>query len=159
LQHEEFLDTSGDDPRRRFAESLIVVCGQTGAIVVYNQAFEKRIIGELADQFPDLSGPLLALNERVFDLLPVVRQYYYHPDMKGSWSIKNVLPCLVPELDYAQVGQVQDGTQAQAAYLEIINGSLENDEQAALIQDLREYCRLDTFAMVRIAEALKDCTT
>ncbi len=159
LQHEEFLDTSGDDPRRRFAESLIAVCGSTGAIMVYNQAFEKRIIRELADRFPDLSGPLLALNERVFDLLPVVRKYYYHPDMKGSWSIKNVLPCLAPELDYAQVGQVQDGTQAQAAYLEIINGSLEKGKRAALIHDLREYCRLDTFAMVRIAEALTEFTS
>lgn len=154
LQHEEFLDTSGTDPRRGFAESLITVCGGAGSIIVYNQSFEKRIIRELAAMFPDLSERLLALNERIFDLLPLVRRHYYHPAMKGSWSIKNVLPCLVPELNYAQIGQVQDGTQAQAAYLDIINVDTPGTDKAALTRDLREYCRLDTYAMVGIAEAL-----
>lgn len=155
LSHQEFLDTRGDDPRRAFAESVIKACGQSGPIVVYNASFEKRIIRECAEMFPDLSAQLLALNERVFDLLPVVRQHYYHPDMQGSWSIKKVLPCLVPELSYSEVGDVQDGTQAQAAYLDIISGELSSAKKNALITDLREYCKLDTLAMVAIQGRLR----
>lgn len=154
LKHRDFLDTSGNDPRRSFAEAVLEVCGETGPIIVYNQSFEKRIIKELAKLFPDLSGPLLALNERMLDLLPVVKKNYYHPQMKGSWSIKYVLPCLVPELSYAELGDVQDGTEAQKAYLEIIASNLDNSQRRALLNDLREYCKLDTYAMVAIVEKL-----
>jgi hypothetical protein len=158
LKHSDFLDTSGNDPRRSFAESVLEVCGDTGPIIVYNQSFEKRIIKELAILFPDLSGPLLALNERMFDLLPVVKKNYYHPQMKGSWSIKHVLPCLVPELSYAELGDVQDGTEAQKAYLEIIGSNSDNSERQALHNDLREYCKLDTYAMVAIVDKLCQST-
>jgi hypothetical protein len=152
LEHEEFLGTTGEDPRRAFAETLLTVCGEQGPIIVYNQSFEKRIIKELAACFPDLAGPLLALNERVFDLLPVVKQHYYHPAMKGSWSIKSVLSCLVPELSYKDLGRVQEGTMAQAVYLEMITGKLSGSEKEACRRDLLAYCELDTLAMVKIVE-------
>ncbi|MGD9000909.1 MAG: DUF2779 domain-containing protein, partial [Granulosicoccaceae bacterium] len=150
LAHEAFLDTSGEDPRRAFAETLLAACGEQGPIIVYNQAFEKRIIKELAACNPDLAPRLLALNERVFDLLPVVKHHYYHPAMKGSWSIKNVLSCLVPELSYKDLGRVQEGMMAQAVYLEIITSKLSGDETEASRQDLLDYCELDTLAMVKI---------
>lgn len=153
--HKEFLDVSGLDPRRLFAEALINTCGEFGPVIVYNQSFEKRIIKELAEQFEDLSEALLAINTRVFDLLPVVRKHYYHPDMKGSWSIKKVLPCLVPELSYETVGEVQDGIQAQQAYLQIYNGMLDSPEKDRLIEHMKAYCGLDTLAMVKIMDRLR----
>lgn len=155
LLHEEFLDVSGADPRRQFAETLLHSCGESGPIIVYNQSFEKRIIKELAQQFDDLAEQLLALNMRVFDLLPVVKNNYYHPDMKGSWSIKKVLPCLVPELSYEELGGVQDGTQAQQAYLKIYEGTLIPQELDKLIEDMKAYCALDTLAMVEILQRLQ----
>jgi hypothetical protein len=154
VAHHEFLDTTGSDPRRAFAEALLAVCGEAGPIIVYNQAFEKRIINELAATYADLSESLLALNGRIVDLLPIVRRSYYHPDMKGSWSIKSVLPCLAPELSYADLGAVQEGTQAQQAYFDLIGGELDADAAERLRQDLLDYCRLDTWAMVAIARKL-----
>ncbi|MGD8514931.1 MAG: DUF2779 domain-containing protein [Granulosicoccaceae bacterium] len=94
------------------------------------------------------------MNDRVFDLLPVVKQHYYHPAMKGSWSIKNVLSCLVPELSYKDLGSVQEGTMAQAVYLEIIGGKLNGDEIEESRQDLLDYCELDTLAMVKIVDKI-----
>lgn len=154
LEHEEFLDVSGNDPRRAFSEALLQTCKEEGPIIVYNQAFEKTVIKKLAEEFPDLERPLLALNERVFDLLPITQKYFYHPDMRGSWSIKKVLPCLVPELKYSDLGDVQDGTQAQQSYLDIIGDKRSADGKAKLTQDLRDYCKLDTLAMVEIFKAL-----
>ncbi|HEY5604698.1 MAG TPA: DUF2779 domain-containing protein [Gammaproteobacteria bacterium] len=155
LSHREFLDVSGREPRRQFAEALITACGERGPVIVYNQAFEKRVIKELAHRFPDLSGALLAINARVFDLLPVVKQHYYHPAMQGSWSIKKVLPCLVPELAYDALGEVQDGIEAQQAFLRIYNGDLTAQQRDQLVADLRAYCALDTLAMVKIAQRLQ----
>ncbi|MGB5275627.1 MAG: DUF2779 domain-containing protein [Gammaproteobacteria bacterium] len=151
-EHEEFLDVSGHDPRRKFAESLIAVCGTCGPVIVYNQQFEKGIIKYLATSFTDLSDALLAINQRVFDLLPVMKKYYYHPDMKGSWSIKKVLSCLLPEMRYADLGAVQDGLMAQSAYLDITAGKLSAKQTEALCADLREYCKLDTYAMLAIVD-------
>jgi hypothetical protein len=152
VQHEAFLDVSGDDPRRRFAESLIAACGTEGPIIVYNQTFEKGVINSLAAVFDDLSEPLRALNQRVFDLLPVMKKYYYHPGMKGSWSIKNVLSCLLPELRYSDLGEVQDGLMAQSAYLEMTGGNLSPEQKQSLYRDMQQYCELDTYAMLAIVD-------
>lgn len=152
--HEEFLDVSAEDPRRRFAESLIAACGTAGPVIVYNQSFEKGIIRSLASAYHDLSDQLLAINARVFDLLPVMKKYYYHPDMRGSWSIKNVLSCLLPELRYSDLGEVQDGLMAQSAYHEIVSGKLSTVEQDSLYADMLEYCKLDSYAMLAIIDKL-----
>ncbi len=156
IHHEEFLDVSGNDPRRDFAEAMIKTCKEEGPIIVYNQTFEKSVIKKLAKDFPDLEQPLLALNERIFDLLKVTQKYYYHPDMRGSWSIKKVLTCLVPELKYSDLGDVQDGTQAQQVYLDIIGDKRSTDGKARLTKDLLEYCKLDTLAMVEIVKSLNN---
>ena len=153
--HKEFLDVSGNDPRRSFAEALIESCGNAGPIIVYNETFEKGRIKELSNLFPDLAETLLELNERIFDLYPVVKKHYYHPDMKGSWSIKYVLPCLVPELNYKDLGAVQDGTQAQQAYFDLTANTLNEKEQKQLKNELLEYCKLDTLAMVEIVHKLE----
>lgn len=154
VTHEDFLDVSGEDPRRKFAEALIDTCATAGPVIVYNQTFEKGIIKALATEYNDLSDQLLAINARVFDLYPLLNQYYYHPAMKGSWSIKSVLSCLVPELSYADLGAVQDGLMAQSAYHEIISGKLSAAEKEALIMDMRDYCRLDTYAMLAIVDKI-----
>ena len=152
--HKDFLDVSGKDPRRKFAESLIAACGTEGPVIVYNQSFEKGIIKNLAGVYEDLSDQLLAINARVFDLLPIMKKYYYHPDMKGSWSIKSVLTCLVPELRYSDLGDVQDGLMAQSAYHEIISGKLSKEEKDSLYADMLDYCKLDTYAMLAVIDTV-----
>jgi hypothetical protein len=72
--------------------------------------------------------------------------------MKGSWSIKSVLTCLLPELRYSDLGEVQDGLMAQSAYLQIINGKLTKEKREALTADMLAYCKLDTYAMLAIVE-------
>lgn len=150
LHHEMFLDVSGDDPRHAFAESLIGALAKDGPVLVYNAAFEKGRIAEMSNLFPDLSLALLNINTRVVDLLPMARQHYYHPAMKGSWSIKAVLPTIAPDLQYEEL-EVGNGNEAQTAYSEIVNAKTMDDRKKQLIEGLREYCALDTLAMVRLA--------
>ncbi|MDI1294235.1 MAG: DUF2779 domain-containing protein [Methylobacter sp.] len=150
LQHLMFLDVSGNDPRRACAEQMIAALGNEGPVFVYYQAFEKGRIAELAALFPDLAPALLAINDRVVDLLPIARTNYYHPDMKGSWSIKAVLPTIAPDLDYTQLA-VDNGGAAQDAYREILHPDTPDVRKQELTEGLREYCKLDTLAMVRLA--------
>lgn len=153
LKERAFLDLSGDDPTRNFAESLLRSLGKRGPILVYNKGFEAGRVADLADWFPDLADVLLALNERMVDLLPITREHYYHPAMMGSWSIKKVLPTVAPELDYDELNDVADGGQAQLAYLEAIHPETPVDRRATLDTALRRYCGQDTIAMVRLLQA------
>ncbi len=150
LKHQEFLDLSGADPSKAFAKALIAACGERGPIFVYNAGFETARIRELSDRFHRLSKPLLALNERVVDLLPVARNHYYHPSQQGSWSIKAVLPALCPELRYGDLDGVQDGGMAMDAYLEALATQTSIERKAEIKRQLLAYCTLDTFAMVRM---------
>lgn len=154
LTHHDFLDTSGEPPMRRFAETLLQTLGERGTIFVYS-GYEERILGELAKAYADLAPGLEAAIDRLVDLHPIAKAHYYHPAMKGSWSIKAVLPTVAPDLDYGGLGEVRDGTAAQAAYAEIIDPATPEARRQALTQDLRDYCRLDTLAMVRLAHFLE----
>lgn len=149
INHQSFLDLSGNDPSEAFAKKLIETCGTHGAVFVYNAGFEKARIRELADRFPELKLPLLAINKRVVDLLPIARQHYYHPNQHGSWSIKKVLPAVAPDLSYGDLEGVQDGGMAMTAFLEAISTTDQN-RKSQIEQQLIKYCELDTYAMVRL---------
>jgi hypothetical protein len=153
LEHESFLDLSGKDPAKAFAEALIAACGERGPIFVYSAPFEMSRIRELAVRFPRLAAPLLAINTRIVDLLPIAREYYYHPSQQGSWSIKAVLPALCPDLTYDDLDGVQDGGMTMEAYMEAISPQTNTERKAAIKRQLLAYCTLDTFAMVRMWSA------
>ncbi len=151
LHHAEFLDLTGDPPMRRFAESMIRVLGESGPILVYS-SYEKRIIGDCIERFPDLQGSLSSIIDRLVDLLAVAQENYYHPDMHGSWSIKAVLPTIAPDLDYKELDGIQDGTAAAEGYLEAVREDTSSERKAELEDQLLKYCQFDTLALVRITQ-------
>lgn len=151
LQHKGFLDLTGDNPMCELAEALIDALGDTGPIFVYS-AFEKTVLKRLAAFCPNLEPSLMAATDRLEDFLPLMREYYYHPDMHGSWSIKYVLPTIAPELNYADLEEVQDGGGAQMAYLEACVLDKESERYESLRNNLLAYCQLDTLAMVRLVK-------
>lgn len=150
LKETSFLDLSGNDPSRNFAEALISACGTQGPVFVYNAGFETTRVRELAQRFSDLSEALLAIIARVVDLLPVAQNHYYHPSQQGSWSIKKVLPAAVPELSYDKLDGVQDGGMAMDAFIEAIQPETSTERKQMVEKQLLSYCGLDTYAMVRL---------
>ncbi len=154
LTHFEFLAESGVDPRIEFADRLIEDTRHCSHLLVYNKAFENRIIRELADYYPEKAGQLLQIVERVIDLMDVFKnKHYYNKKMNGSHSIKWVLPAMVPDLSYKNLA-IGNGGAAMNAFTEL---QYENDP--LLIEKTREalleYCCLDTYAMVKILERLR----
>lgn len=153
LTQQAFLDLSGKDPSKAFVLALINACDGTSPIFVYNAAFEKTRISELAARFPRMEKQLLALNERIVDLLPIAREYFYHPAQQGSWSIKAVLPALCPDLNYDDLEGVQHGGVAMDAFKEAIASQTTESRKAEIKQQLLNYCELDTYVMVRLWSA------
>ncbi len=145
-----FIDLSGKDPSKAFVEALVSACGDRGPVFVYNASFETARIKGLAKRFSKLKRFLLAINERVVDLLKIVEQHYYHPSQQGSWSIKKVLPAIAPDLSYEALEGVQDGRMAMNAFLEAISPDTAQGRKTQIEQQLLEYCSLDTYAMVRL---------
>ena len=151
LRHADFLDTSGTPPMRAVAESLLATLGTAGPILVYTD-YERRVLDGLASRFPDLAGRLNAAIARLVDLHPPTKQHYDHAALNGSWSLKAVLPTVAPDLDYAKLGEVQDGLAAQRAYTQASAPSTSASRRDSLRRALLDYCRQDTLALVRLVE-------
>ena len=149
LLHDEFLDLSGAPPMRPLAEKMIDCLGGSGPVLMYTN-YEKGVIKGLIEMFPDLEEPLQAIIDRLFDLHPIVKAHYYHPKMLGSWSIKAVLPAMVPGMSYAGLEGINEGSGASDGYLEAIRPGTHPARKAELEEQLLRYCRFDTQAMVEI---------
>ena len=120
-----------------------------GVVVVYSQSFEETRLKELARDFPEHAAGLNRVISRLFDLLPIFREHYFHPDLNASWSIKKILPTIAPELSYANLVEVQDGGSAQHAYLESIS-TVDEHRRSDLRERMLAYCKRDTEAMLRM---------
>lgn len=158
LLHKEFLGESGTDPRRALAEQLCADIPLDVCTTAYNKSFECSRIKELAEMYPDLADHLLNISDNIKDFLDPFRDgYYYTKDMGGSFSIKVVLPALFPgdpDLDYHKLDQIHNGGEAMTIFPQICKMS--PADQKITRENLLKYCRLDTFAMVKVWQALKD---
>ena len=102
LEHKEFLAKDGVDPREEIAKRLVEDIPSNVTVLAYNMGFEKGVIRKLANLFEQYSHGLMAIHDNCKDLMiPFQNKDYYHPNMKGSYSIKYVLPSLVPEFENA----------------------------------------------------------
>jgi len=153
-RHYSFLAGGIDDPRPKLLSELNGMLGDQGSIVVYNQAFEKGVLKELAQAFPDYSSWVENVSERIVDLLVPFRGfYYYHPAQKGSTSIKIVLPVLTGK-SYEEM-EISGGEEASLAFLEATYGDVPEEVRTKIRGDLEKYCGLDTEGMVWIVECLR----
>jgi hypothetical protein len=150
LSHAAFLDLSGKDPAESLAAALILHCGDHGPVFAYNAGFERGRIASLADRFAYKSAELWAIHARMVDLMPIAKKHYYHPSQQGSWSLKRVLPAVVPELSYDALDGVADGGMAMEVYHEAIHTDTSAERKAQIEQELLVYCKLDTYALVRL---------
>ena len=157
LEHFEFLVEVGADPRYELALNLIKFIPQDACVLAYNMSFEKRVIRRLAEIYPQISNELMAIHSNIKDLMaPFVSKSYYHPKMRGSYSIKYVLPSLVPEFEsaYNDLNLIHHGGEAMQAYEAM--AYMPAKERDAYKKALLAYCKLDTLAMVKVLEKLRE---
>jgi predicted RecB family nuclease len=152
LEHREFLHEQAGDPRQDFCRTLVNALGGEGSIFVYTE-YEARIMTSLAEDFPWYRDRLLSSLGRMKDLCAIVRAHYYHPAFRGSFSLKSVLPAVVPSMAYDELA-IQEGNQASLEYLRMMDPSTSPEERAGIKVALLTYCGYDTLAMVRIREEL-----
>ena len=148
--HFEFLFSGALDPSLELVKSLQSHIGLSGTIIVWNKKFECKINEEIAKRLPDYKIFIDGVNARVYDLMDIfAKQYYVDKKFKGKVSIKNVLPVLVPELSYKSL-QIQEGGTASQKWNEMTTGGISQTEKEKIIKNLKEYCKLDTYAMYAI---------
>lgn len=150
VRHSEFLADATESQERLLAERLVEVLGVDGSIAVYT-SFEDRQINGLIDKFPDLAEPLNAIRKRLVDFMKIIKTHVYHPALAGSFSLKKVVPALVPEVGYEGLA-VADGDNAMAMFARMARGEIEAVAEAR--EQLLAYCKMDTFVMVRLHDVL-----
>ena len=158
LKHKEFLGVSGEDPRRALAEQLVADIPENACVLAYNRGFERGRIKELSKLFPDLADKLMKIHANIQDLIdPFHHGHYYNKAIGNSFSIKSVLPAMFPndpELDYHNLEGVHNGGEAMNLFPLIKD--LPPAEQEIARKNLLKYCELDTYAMVKIWQKLRE---
>jgi len=152
-RHVEFLSDGVSDPRIEFIENLLSSLQPDACILVWNKTFERLRLQELAAAFPEKSGTIRQIILNIRDLMaPFQNMSIYHSKFNGSHSIKNVLPVLVPELNHSDLA-ISSGDVAADSWLQMIRTESE-DEKETLKSQLKDYCCLDTFGMIKIMEKM-----
>jgi Domain of unknown function(DUF2779) len=156
LVHKEFLHPAREDPSELFIRSLRENVGLNGSVIVWNKTFESGVNQAIARRLPEFQGFVADLDNRIYDLEKIFsKQLYVHKGLHGKTSIKNVLTVLAPNLNYSSL-DIHEGGAALVAWNEIISGRLSNAECNKLLDALRGYCGMDSYAMYAIWRALRD---
>lgn len=155
VTHQEFLaEADGSDPRVPFIEALLAAVGTEGTIITYSMYEFTNVNEPLAQQYPQYAERLRALKDRAWDLCAVVRSTTYHPEFRGSFSIKDVLPALVPDMSYEGMA-IANGLAVAPAWDRLLHDkSMTPAERSELRTNLLDYCGQDTMAMVRVLGVL-----
>jgi hypothetical protein len=154
LRHAEYLHKENSNPLENLSKTLQSQIGNSGSIITWNMSFEKGCNDTIGLHLPEYSEFYKNLNERIVDLMsPFSNGWYADKDFKGSASIKNVLPVMVPDLSYKKLG-IHEGATAQRLWMEAVLDGKRDGEKEQILSDLVEYCGLDTLAMVEIYRKL-----
>ena len=161
IEHKEFLaEVDDEDFIRTFAESMISNLPEDGSVIVYNKSFESSVNRKIGELYPEYADEMARINGNIVDfMVPFKDRNYYSKEMQGSYSIKYVLPALYPDdedLDYDNLRGVHNGGEAFNAFLSLKGKSKEEQEETR--EDLLEYCKLDTLAMVKLWDKFKEVT-
>ncbi|WP_053001207.1 DUF2779 domain-containing protein [Kosmotoga pacifica] len=161
LRHIEYIfEEPSRDCSLELAHRLVEATKDCKSIIVYHASFEKNIIKRLSEKFaehPELNQSLKGLLNRIIDLEVIVSENLYYPEFKGSFSVKKVLPALVPELGYENM-PVSNGDDASYIFANIAMGYYDSEQEERMKINLLEYCKLDTLAMVKIQDKLEELT-
>jgi len=154
--HAQWLADGPEDPCEPLARALVEACRGARQVLTYT-SYEATQIKNLIARVPALAAELEELLGRLFDLKRIVQDYVYHPDFQGSLSIKKVLPALVPDLGYSDLAIAEGGAaSSEIARMLLRPETFAPGEREALRRDLLAYCERDTWAMVKLLEALRE---
>jgi len=155
-KHEEFIFTDSKNPDEEFILALKEKLPNKGSVIVWNKSFEIGRNKDLAKRNPEFKEFLEEINSRVIDLMDIFsNQHYIHPKFKGKTSIKYILPVLAPELSYKAL-DIQEGATASDTWSKIVKDEFSEQEKNEKIEQLKTYCKLDTYAMYAIWKHLTD---
>lgn len=153
VRHAGYLHLDSSDPRKGIVKALAKCIKSSGSIIIYNASFEKSIITGLSRAFPRYSQYLYSIIARFWDQLEIFRKYYKHPAFGKSNSLKDLLPVLVPELNYGKL-HIKSGVEAQSLWNHMIR-TKHGPAKSRMIKDLKAYSLMDTLAMLEIHKLLQ----
>lgn len=157
-RHSAYLHEDNSNPAENLSKQLKDHIGETGTVITWNMKFEKSCNITLGRLAPEYEKFYHELNGRIVDLMtPFSTGLYAHKDFKGSASIKNVLPVLVTKLSYKEL-EIQEGSSAQRLWMEAVLDNKHDGDKHKIIENLLEYCKLDSLAMLKIFDTLRGDT-
>ena len=155
VTHDAWVADGSGDPRPEIAARVVAACRGAKVVVAYNASFENTILRELAEAVPKQAEALADIAARLVDALPLVRDHVYHPDFLGSFSLKSVLPALVPGMGYEGLEISSGGLASLKLRRLMFDSDVPLTEREETREALLQYCAVDTLGVVRLLEELR----
>ncbi len=153
--HFEFIGDGEHYCEKEVIKELCKCIGKDHCVLMYSD-YEKICIERLMKRHPKSASKLEVIVNNLVDLeKPFAKKVLVNRAMEGKSSLKKVLPALYPdcpELDYSRMA-IKNGQQAESVYARL--GRMSGKEKENAMRDLREYCALDTLAMIKLWEKLE----
>jgi hypothetical protein len=153
VEHYEYLAEDSNDPREEFVKALCRVIKKKGSVLAYSSGFEAGRLADLAEWLPQYKDEIGNIQGRLWDPLSVLRVYVYDLAFRGSYSLKSVLPALVPGMTYEGMG-LAEGTEAGLAWEKMVHAEPGSEQRRRLRDAVLAYCKQDTLAMAKLLEVL-----
>lgn len=144
-----FLPDANEDPREKFIKTFMERTEGEGSIIVFDTSSEKKMLREIGKVFPDYNDSIENRIERMLDLKePFEKLYFYHPEMKGSKTLKSIIKAIRNDNGYHEM-EIGDGGSASILYeIFLYEGKKYPTEEFR--NDLIKYCKKDVVSMVEI---------
>lgn len=155
IQFKEYLKPVNEDARDMFLVELLKATSDFSKVIVFDKNLEVGILSQLQKKFPDYSESIQSLTNKLYDLADIVNHlYYYHPGLKGNFSLKGIASVVYPESTYNNL-EISSGIIAMNVYeslLKEINPIIAETKK----QQLVDYCNMDTISCLRFFRYLKE---
>ncbi|HXB41018.1 MAG TPA: DUF2779 domain-containing protein [Bacteroidia bacterium] len=149
-----FFHEENSNPEKDFMEHLIALAKNVSCILVFDTGQEVAAMNTIVKHYPEYKKAVEEIKKKFIDLADVFTNFwYYHPQQKGSTSLKKIHQSIFTKDMYADL-PVNSGLLASYGYDDFLN---ETDifKKQELKENLIAYCQADTRAVLELTDFLR----
>ena len=142
-----------EDLRKEFLEQILLATKDFQSILMFDKSLEETVLNQLVELYPEYRKDIADLKNKIIDLAePIRKGNYYHPEMKGNFTLKSIAPLVNQEAGFHSL-EIQSGISAMYIYESLLVQNLIEAEQTK--QQLIDYCEMDALITYQLLNFFK----
>lgn len=153
LKTYSYFKSIEEDLRKEFLENILLVTQNFESILMFDKSLEETVLNQLVELYPEYKGAIAVLKNKIVDLAePIRKGNYYHPDMKGNFTLKSIAPLVNQQAGFNDL-DIQSGISAMYIYESLLEQNAIETEHVK--QQLIDYCEMDALITYQLLNYFK----